>query len=77
MIYAMSTGLITFLVVLGSAGVIAIVAFLIYLSLKPKLKEDDKPSEEAIAAEEMNRILVPVEDEETARAIATHKDEDE
>ena len=77
MIYAISTGLLTFLVVLGSASVIAIVAFLIYLSLKPKLKEDDKPSEEAIVAEELDRILVPVEDEETAKAIASHKDEEE
>ena len=41
MINAISTGLITFLVVLGSAAVIGIIAFLIYLSLKPKLKEDD------------------------------------
>ena len=77
MIYAISAGLLTFLIVLGSAAVIAIVAFLIYLSLKPKLKVDDKPSEEDIVAEEMNRILVPVEDEEVAKEIATHKDEED
>ena len=77
MINAISSGLLTFLIVLGVAAVIAIVAFLIYLSLKPRLKIDDKPSDEDIAKEEMDRLLVPVDDEETARAIATHKDDEE
>ena len=77
MINAISPGLLTFLIVLGAAAVIAIVAFLIYLSLKPKLKIDDKPSDEEIVKEEINRILVPVEDEDTARAIAQHKDDED
>lgn len=77
MINAISSGLLTFLIVLGVAAVIAVVAFLIFLSLRPKLKTDDKPSDEDIVKEEMDRILVPVEDEETARAIAAHKDEED
>lgn len=77
MIYAISAGLLTFLIVLGSAAVIGVVAFLIYLSLKPKLKVDDKPTEDEIVAEEMNRILVPVEDEDVAKEIAAHKDEED
>lgn len=77
MILAMNQGLMVFLIVLGAAAVIAIVAFLIYLYLRPKLKVDDKPSEEQIVEEEMNRILKPVDDDETAEAINDYKDEEE
>ena len=73
----MNQGLMVFLIVLGAAAVIAIVAFLIYLYLRPKLKVDDKPSEEQIVEEEMNRILKPVDDDETAEAINDYKDEEE
>ena len=68
---------IIFLIVLGVVAFIAIVAFLIYLYLRPKLKKDDKPSEEQIVNEEMNRILQPVEDEEVAKEINEYKDEEE
>ena len=72
-----ATGVLVFLIVLGVAVGIGLVAFLIYLYLKPKLKKDDKPTEEQIAQEEMNRILQPIEDEETAKAIENYKDEEE
>ena len=70
-------GGIIFLIILGAAAVIALVAFLIYLYLKPKLKKDDKPTEEQIVREEMDRILKPIDDEETAKAVEQYKDEEE
>ena len=75
--FAISPELIAFFAVLGSVIVIALVAFLIYLYLKPKLKHDDKPTEEQILHEEMDRILKPIEDEETAKAVEDYKDEEE
>ena len=77
MILAISPELLTFLVVLGVVAVIAIVAFLLYLYLKPKLKQDDKPSEEQILHEEIDRALKPIDDEETAKAAEEYKDEEE
>ena len=75
----MNSGLLIFLIVLGAAFVIGLIAFLIYfLALRPKLKkEDDKPTEEQILREEMDRVLQPIEDEETAKAVEQYKDEDE
>ena len=67
-----------FLIVFGAALVIALIAFLIYLLLlRPKLKKDDKPTEEQILREEMDRVLQPIDDEETAKAVEQYKDEDE
>lgn len=76
MVLALNGGII-FLVILGAAAAIALVAFLIYLYLKPKLKKDDKPTEEQIVREEMERVLKPIDDEETAKAVEQYKDEDE
>lgn len=73
----MNSGIIAFLIVLGVVSVIALVAFLIYLYLRPKLKKDDKPTEEQVVREEMDRLLKPIEDEETAKAVEEYKDEDE
>lgn len=70
-------GGIIFLIILGAAAVIALIAFLIYLYLKPKLKKDDKPTEEQIVREEIERVLKPIDDEETAKAVEQYKDEDE
>ena len=71
-------GLIIFLIVLGAALLIGAVALLIYfLLLRPKLKKDDKPTEEQILREEMDRVLKPIDDEETAKAVEQYKDEDE
>ncbi len=77
MTLAISTELMTFLIILGVVVVIAVVAFLIYLYLKPRLKHDDKPSEEQILHEEMDRLLKPIEDDETAKAVEEYKDEEE
>ena len=73
----MSEGLIIFLIVLGVAFAIGLVAFLLYLYLRPKLKKDDKPSEEQIVNEEINRVLKPIEDDETAKAVEQYKDEED
>ena len=73
----MNQSLMIFLIVLGAALAIALVAFLIYRFLRPKLKKDDKPSEEQMIEEEMNRYLKPIEDEETAKAVEEYKDEEE
>ena len=73
----MNTNLIVFLIVIGVAVAIGLVAFLIYLYLRPKLKKDDKPTEEQIVREEMDRLLKPIEDEETAKAVEQYKDEEE
>ena len=66
-----------FVIVIGVALAIGLIALLIYLYMRPKLKRDDKPTEEQIAQEEMNRLLQPVEDEETAREIENYKEEDD
>lgn len=77
MILEVNSGLIIFLIVLGIVGVIALSAFLIYLYLRPKLKRDDKPTEDEVLQEEMNRLLKPIEDEDTAKAVNDYKDEEE
>ena len=77
MLLEANQGLMIFLIVIAAVAVIAIVAFLLYLYLRPKLKVDDKPTEEQIVDEEMKRILKPVDDETTAEAINDYKDEEE
>ena len=71
------SGIYIFLIILGAAFGIGLVAFLIYLYLKPKLKRDDKPTEEQIVNEEINRVLKPIEDDETAKAVEAYKDEED
>lgn len=73
----MSDGLIIFLVVLGVVVAIALIAFLIYLYLKPRLRRDDKPTEEQIVHEELERYLKPIEDEEVAKKVEQYKDDKE
>ena len=73
----MPEGVLIFLIVLGVAAFIALVAFGIYMYLRPKLKRDDKPTEEQVLQEEMNRLLQPIEDEETAKAVEEYKDDEE
>ena len=70
-------GLITLIAILATAGIIAIVAFVIHRVMHPKLKSDDeKPSEDQIMKEELDRVLQPVEDEETAKEISEYKEEE-
>ena len=72
----MPTGLLTFIIIISLAAVIAIVAFIIYKILMPKLKED-KPSEEDILNEEMTRVLQPIDDPETAKEVSEYKNEED
>lgn len=68
---------IILLIIIAIAAVIAVLAFAIHRFLNPKLKADDKPSEEQSVQEELDRLLKPIEDEETARQVSAYKDEDE
>lgn len=70
-------GLITLIAIISAAALIAVVAFVIHRFMHPKLKSDEeKPSEEQIMKEELDRVLQPVEDEETAKSISEYKDEE-
>ena len=74
----MNQGLMIFLIVLGVAFAIGAVSLLLYfLLLRPKLKKDDKPTEEQILREEMDRILKPIEDEEIAKKVEEYKEDEE
>lgn len=76
MILEISQGAI-FGIVVGIAVVIALIAFTINRILKLKIKKNDKPTEEEIVAEEMNRVLKPIDDDQTAKAVNEYKEEDE
>lgn len=78
-IYADLSGLWIFLIILGFFGLIAIVAFIIHKLLRPKLKEkeEDKPTEQDYAKEELDRVLQPVEDEEVSKEIQDYKQNDD
>lgn len=69
-------GIIILLAVLGSAIVIALIAYVIYRYTHPKLKEE-KPDEKEILQEEMDRLLKPIEDDDVAKKVEEYKEEDE
>lgn len=80
MILAALDSLWIFLIVLGSFGLIAIIAFILYRLLRPKLKGDKKEeekTEEDYAKEELDRILQPVEDEKVSKEIQNFKQNDD
>ena len=66
---------LVFLFVFLAVAVVAIVAYIIYRVLRPRLKEE-KPSEEEILQDEMKRVLQDVEDEEVASQINNYKDDE-
>ena len=66
---------VVFLIVLGVTAVVALVAFIIYRTIRPRLKEE-KPSEEEILEDEMKRVLQDVEDEEVAKQISNYKEDE-
>lgn len=68
--------LIIMAAIIGAAAVIGLVSFIIYKRMNPKLKEDEK-TEKDYAREELDRILQPIEDEETANAVNEYKEEDD
>lgn len=75
--FLVNTSLIAFIAILGTAALIAIVAFVIHRFLHPKLKsENEKPSDEEIMKEELDRVLQPVDDEKTAEEINNYTDEE-
>ena len=71
----MPQGVLILLVVIAVTAVIAIVAFIIYRILRPRLKEE-KPSEEEILQDELNRVLQTVEDDQAAEEIANYKEDE-
>ena len=71
----MPNTLLIFIIVVGVAGIIGLVAFIIYRTLRPRLKEE-KPSEEEILQDEMKRVLQDVEDEEVAKQISDYKEDE-
>ena len=72
-----NSGIITLVAIIVAAALIAIIAFVIHRVMHPKLKSDnEKPSEEQIMQEELDRVLQPVDDEETAKEISEYKEEE-
>ena len=71
----MPQNVLILIIIICVAGVVALVAFLLYRFLRLKLKEE-KPSEEEILQDEMHRVLQDVEDAEVARQISEYKDDD-
>ena len=67
--------IIILLIVVGATALIALVAFIIYRVLRPRLKEE-KPSEEEILQDEMKRVLEDVDDPETAKQISDYKQDE-
>ncbi len=67
--------LIIFVIVLAALAIVALLAFVLYRVLRPRLKED-KPSEEEILEDEMKRVLQDVEDEDVAKQISDYKDDE-
>ena len=67
--------LIIFLVILGATAIVALLAFILYRVLRPRLKEE-KPSEEEILEDEMKRVLQDVEDAEVAEQISNYKEDE-
>lgn len=72
----MSKTFVTFIIILGIAAAIALVAFVIYRILRIRLKEE-KPTEEEILNEEMTRVLQPIDDAELAKAVSEYKNEED
>jgi len=68
--------LIILLSILGIAGAVALIAFILYRTLHPKMK-DVKPSEEQMLEEEMDRMLKPIEDEEAKKAVEEYRENDD
>ena len=78
MILADFNPVIILLIVIGAFALIAIVAFVIYRLLRPKLKDENKEqkTEQDYAQEELDRILQPVEDEKSAKEIQDYKEDE-
>ena len=73
---AANSPIVVFLIVVGVVAVVGLVAFIIYRTIRPKLKEE-KPSEAEILQDEMKRVLQDVEDDEVAKQINDYKDDED
>ena len=71
----MPQGVLILIIVICVTAVIALLAFILYRILRPRLKEE-KPTEEQILEDEMKRVLQDVEDEEVAEQINNYKDDE-
>ena len=71
----MPQSVLILIVVISVTAIIALLAFIIYRFLRPKLKEE-KPSEEEILQDEMSRVLEDVKDEEAAKQISEYKEDE-
>ena len=71
----MPSSVLILIVVISVTAIIALLAFILYRILRPRLKEE-KPTEEEILEDEMKRVLQDVEDEEVAKQINSYKDDE-
>ena len=71
----MPSSVLILIIVISVTAIIALLAFILYRVLRPRLKEE-KPSEEEILEDEMKRVLQDVEDEEVAEQISNYKDDE-
>lgn len=71
----MPSSVLILIIVISVTAIIALLAFILYRVLRPRLKEE-KPSEEEILEDEMKRVLQDVEDEEVAKQISNYKDDE-
>ena len=69
--------ILVLVIVVATFGVIALVAFIIYRILHPKLKDENKIDDKQAAKESLDRILEDVEDKEAAEQIANYHEEDD
>ena len=70
-------GLFILLAVLGVTGAIALVTYIIYRYTHPRLKENEKPTEEEILHEEMDRVLQPIDDDSIRKEVEEYKEKDD
>ena len=71
----MPQSVLILIIIICVTAIIALLAFIIYRFLRPKLKEE-KPSEEEILQDEMSRVLEDVKDEEAAKQISEYKEDE-
>lgn len=65
-------------IVIGIVVAIALVAFFVHLAIRNSItSKEEKPDESKALQEEMDRVLKPIDDEETARHVAEYKEDDE
>lgn len=67
--------ILIFIIIISVTGLVALLAFILYRFLRPRLKED-KPSDEEILEDEMKRVLKDVEDDEVAQQISNYKEDE-